>query len=125
MIEESDDTIATVTEEIKTLISSIAAMDKQVHEWTEQLKKEHEEFVNAFATSATAMRLIDKAILRLQKFYSPNAYKEKEEAAKQAALKKAGLALLSKPAPAKLLAVKRMEAKLGGDDFDSFLQVRM
>merc|ERR1719171_1751511 len=47
--------------DIKVLEDTIAALDKDVHEATEQRKKEHAEFVNAFATMDTARRLIDKA----------------------------------------------------------------
>merc|ERR1719262_1794892 len=96
-IEDVEDNLATLAEEIKTLVANIQALDKDVFEWTAQRKKEHDQFLNEFATSQTAGRLIDKAMLRLQKFYSPKAYKEKADAVKAAAMKDAGLALLSKP----------------------------
>lgn len=117
-IEEVEDNLATLSEEIKTLVANIQALDKDVFEWTAQRKKEHDQFLNEFATSQTAGRLIDKAMLRLQKFYSPKAYKEKADAVKADAMKNAGLSLLSKtPAKpsAEALAIKRWQAKLGGD----------
>jgi len=117
-MEEVEDNLATLTEEIKTLVANIQALDKDVFEWTAQRKKEHDQFLNEFATSQTAIRLIEKAMLRLEKFYSPKAYKAKADAVKAEAMKSAGLSFLSK-APAKpsaeALATNRWIAKLGGD----------
>eukprot|EP00746_Dinoflagellata_sp_MGD_P086570 gnl/MRDRNA2_/MRDRNA2_34276_c0_seq1.p1 gnl/MRDRNA2_/MRDRNA2_34276_c0~~gnl/MRDRNA2_/MRDRNA2_34276_c0_seq1.p1 ORF type:complete len:534 (+),score=161.32 gnl/MRDRNA2_/MRDRNA2_34276_c0_seq1:74-1603(+) len=127
--DEMMDSQATLAEEIKVLQQTIAEIDKEVHEATVQRKTEHQEFVDAFATSETAIRLVTKAINRLQKFYSPKAYKAKTDAVKNAALSNAGLALLSKSSaakPAKLsLGVQRAEALLGGADFDAFVQLDM
>merc|ERR1719321_2382905 len=93
-ISEQEDQLATLTQEIKDLTAKIQDLDKMVHETTEQRKQEHQEFVDMFATSATAIRLIQKAITRLEKFYSPEKYAAEKKAAEDAALKKAGLALL-------------------------------
>merc|ERR1719321_2219409 len=125
--DEMSDQQATLAEEIKGLEQTIAEIDKEVFQNTAQRKEEHQEFVDAFATSETATRLVTKAINRLQKFYSPKAYKAKADAAKNAALQNAGLALVSKSTrPAKFsLGVARAEAMLGGADFDSFVQVQM
>merc|ERR1719335_1861982 len=111
-IAEEEDQIATLTEEIDNLIAKVAELDKMVHEMTEQRKKEHQEFVDAFATSGTAIKLIDKAIRRLEKFYSPKKYAAEKKAAKDAALKKAGLALVSMTPRASVLAVQRKAASL-------------
>eukprot|EP00746_Dinoflagellata_sp_MGD_P162350 gnl/MRDRNA2_/MRDRNA2_89878_c0_seq1.p1 gnl/MRDRNA2_/MRDRNA2_89878_c0~~gnl/MRDRNA2_/MRDRNA2_89878_c0_seq1.p1 ORF type:complete len:436 (-),score=149.19 gnl/MRDRNA2_/MRDRNA2_89878_c0_seq1:121-1236(-) len=120
---EMQDSITTLAEEIKGLGESIAATDKEVHELTVQRKAEHQEFVDGLSTMATATRLIDKAIVRLEKFYSPEASAKKAAAAKEAALKKAGLALLSKSSSnPNVMAIRREEMKLGGSDFDSFVQ---
>merc|ERR1719156_268781 len=120
---EMEDSITTLAEEIKGLGESIAATDKEVHELTVQRKAEHQEFIDELSTMATATRLIDKAIVRLEKFYSPEASAKKAAAAKEAALKKAGLALLSKSSVTpNALAIRREEMKLGGSDFDSFVQ---
>jgi hypothetical protein len=124
-MEEMEDTISTLTEEIKSLGESIAATDKEVHELTVQRKAEHQDFIDSLSTLATAQRLIDKAIVRLEKFYSPEASAKKAAAAKEAALKKAGLALLSKQSVSSnsdKSAIRREELKLGGSDFDSFVQ---
>merc|ERR1719456_631001 len=93
-----------------------------VHEMTVERKDEHQEFVDSFATSATAIKLIKKAIQRLEKFYSPNKYAKEKKAVEEAALKKAGLALAQKPSA---LAVQRRAAALlpGGFDFDALIQV--
>merc|ERR1719301_473825 len=73
-IAEQEDELATTIAEIKALTEKIAALDKMVHEATENRKEQHQEFVDSFATSATALRLIDKAIKRLEKFYSPEKF---------------------------------------------------
>merc|ERR1719160_2266784 len=93
-ISDMSDQIATLTEETKALDAKIAETDKMVHEMTEGRKKEHQEFVDAYATSAPAIRLIDKAIKRLEKFYSPDKWAKEKKAAEDAALAKAGLAFL-------------------------------
>jgi len=96
--------------DIKTLEETIAALDKSVHEATEQRKKEHAEFVNTFATMDTARRLIEKAATRLEKFYNPKAHKAKKDAVAQEALTNAGLSLVTAQTVPKSLAVQRMEA---------------
>merc|ERR1719326_712110 len=93
-ISEQEDLLATTIAEIKGLTESIAALDKLVHETTEDRKAQHQEFVDMFATSATAIRLVRKAITRLEKFYSPEKYAKEKKAVKDAALAKAGLGLV-------------------------------
>merc|ERR1719217_1600138 len=95
-----------------------------VHEATEERKTEHQEFVDAFATSATAIRLIDKAIKRLEKFYSPEKVAKEVKAVKEAALAKAGLSLLHKTSGPTQAQLQASAAKLlpGGFDFDAFIQ---
>merc|ERR1712093_491994 len=91
-----------------------------VHEATEQRKSEHQEFTDSFATSATAIRLIDKAIKRLEKFFSPEKVAKEKKAVTEAALAKAGLSLLHKtsgPSQAQL-------QKLLPGGFDSLIQTR-
>jgi len=128
-ITESEDTIATLAEEIKGLTLKIQELDKMVHEATEQRKAEHQEFVDSFATSTTAIRLVTKAIKRLEKFYSPEKYAAEKKAATDAALSKAGLALLSKRTEThrqemKAAAVTKMENTLMPGGFDDFVQVK-
>merc|ERR1711904_493418 len=70
-IADQQDQVATLSEEIKGLTAKLNDLDKTVHEMSETRKEEHQEFVDAYATSGTAIRLIAKAIKRLEKFYSP------------------------------------------------------
>lgn len=117
-IADQEDQVATLSEEIKGLIAKINDLDKTVHELSVQRKSEHQEFVDNFATSGTAIRLIDKAIKRLEKFYSPEKYASEKKAAEDAALKKAGFSLLSQGSK----AIQKKEATLLPGGFD-FLQV--
>merc|ERR1719487_2587296 len=95
-ITEQEDLLETTISEIKDLTEKIQTLDKMVHETTEQRKEEHQEFVDMFATSTTATRLVKKAITRLEKFYSPEKYAAEKKAATDAALAKAGLSLTQK-----------------------------
>lgn len=115
-LSEMADAMTQINEDIKLFEEKIAALDKDVHVATEQRKNEHTEFVNAFATMDTAVRLIEKASTRLKKFYSPKSHNAQVEKVKSDAVKAAGLGLVSAH---KSLAVRKMEA-----DFDSFVQVR-
>lgn len=81
-------------------------------------RKSTRSFVDAYATSGTAIRLINKAITRLEKFYSPEKYQKAKKAAEDAAMKKAGLALLSQGSQ----AVEKKAATLLPGGFD-FIQV--
>merc|ERR1719301_437018 len=119
-IAEQEDQLATTVAEIKALTERIAETDKMVHEATEQRKSEHQEFIDSFATSATALRLIDKAIKRLEKFYSPEKFAKEKKAATDAALAKAGLSLSQKRPDAAL--VQKLANKLLPDGFDALLQ---
>merc|ERR1719428_2641200 len=123
-IADQEDQIATLTSDIKGLNAKIADLDKLVHETTENRKAEHQEFVDMFATSATAIRLIDKAIKKLEKFYSPEKYAKEVKATKDAALAKAGLSLRQKKHDhVNTLLVQRKEAALLPGGFDAFIQV--
>merc|ERR1719217_1195634 len=125
-IAEQEDLLATTIAEIKGLTEKIAALDKLVHETTEDRKAQHQEFVDMFATSATAIRLVSKAITRLEKFYSPEKYAKEKKAVEDAALAKAGLGLLQKKSRegANSLLIRRKEASLLPGGFDAFVQVR-
>lgn len=120
-ITEQEDKISVLAEEIKALTIKIQELDKLVHDTTKQRKEEHQEFVDAFATSATAIRLVNKAIKRLEKFYSPEKFAAEKKAATDAALAKAGLSLLSRSASSQAheAAVQREADALlpGGLDF--------
>jgi septal ring factor EnvC (AmiA/AmiB activator) len=123
-IAEQEDELATTVAEIKALIAKIADLDKMVHEATEQRKEEHQEFVDSFATSATALRLVDKAIKRLERFYSPEKVAAEKKAVEEAALAKAGLSLLHKKAAepkADPKLVAKIANKLLPEGFDAAL----
>merc|ERR1719217_482505 len=123
-ISEQEDLLSTTVAEIKDLTTKIADLDKMVHETTEDRKEEHQEFVDMFATSATAIRLVSKAITRLEKFYSPEKYAKAKKAATDAALAKAGLGLFQKKPRdrANTLLVQKKEASLLPGGFDAFIQ---
>jgi hypothetical protein len=123
-IAEQEDQIATLIAEIKALTENIAMTDKMVHEATEQRKEEHQDFVDSFATSATALRLIDKAIKRLEKFYSPEKFAKEKKAATDAALAKAGLSLLHKTNRPSAALVQKMENKMLPGGFDALIQTQ-
>jgi len=123
-VSEQEDLLATTIAEIKALTEKIAALDKLVHETTEDRKAAHQEFVDMFATSATAIRLVSKAITRLEKFYSPEKFAAAKKAATDAALAKAGLGLVQKKPTERVntLLVARKEASLLPGGFDAFIQ---
>lgn len=124
-IEEMSDNSATLADEIKGLQDKINDLDKMVHEATTQRKEEHQDFVDNFATSATAIRLLEKAMLRLNKFYSPKKVAKQVAETKAASLEKAGLSLLHKSADQpSSAAVRRIQASLMPDDFDSLVQLQ-
>merc|ERR1719265_452404 len=128
-ISEQEDELATTIAEIKGLTEKIAALEKLVHETTEDRKAQHQEFVDMFATSTTAIRLVKKAITRLEKFYSPEKYAKEKKAVEDAALAKAGLGFLQKKPQqaANSLLIQRSEAavnKLLPGGFDALIQVR-
>jgi len=127
-IAEQEDELATTIAEIKALTEKIAELDKMVHEATENRKEQHQEFVDSFATSATALRLVDKAIKRLEKFYSPQKVAAEVKATKEAALAKAGLSLLHKnkksdEPEADPALVAKLASKMLPADFDALVQV--
>merc|ERR1719158_851228 len=74
-IADSEEGIAATKDEIKALTKSIAALDKSVAEATEQRKEENEEFTELMANDSAAKELLQFAINRLNKFYSPKLYK--------------------------------------------------
>lgn len=74
-----------------------------------------------FATSTTAIRLVNKAIKRLEKFYSPEKFAAEKKAATDAALAKAGLSLRQRKTAA-LVQSKAVQSEAnallpGGFDF--------
>merc|ERR550537_708270 len=72
---ELTDKIGTLMEEISGLGASIAALDKEVADATEQRKEEHAAYVGQMQMNEAAMGLVEKAKNRMQKFYNPTLYK--------------------------------------------------
>jgi hypothetical protein len=123
-ISDQEDQSATLAEQIKDLQDQINTLDKMVYDKTQLRKKEHQEFVDTFATMSTSTRLIKKAVSRLERFYSPKKSASDRKAAADAAFKREGLALLRKrDQQTSDAAVLQQEAKLMPGGFDSFLQV--
>lgn len=74
-IEEAKESVTTLTQEIKNLEDGIVKLDRDVVQATEMRKEEHEEFTATLAANNAAMKLIDFAKNRMQKFYNPKLYK--------------------------------------------------
>merc|ERR1719263_442556 len=74
-LSELTDKIGTLMEEISGLQASIAALDKDVADATEQRKEEHAAYVAQMQMNEAAMGLVEKAKNRMQKFYNPTLYK--------------------------------------------------
>jgi len=72
---QTEDEIAGVSDEIKTLEQEIVDIDKEVAGSTEQRKKEHAEYTENLQMTDVAVSLVEKAKNRLQKFYNPTLYK--------------------------------------------------
>merc|ERR550537_1793254 len=72
---ELTDKIGTLMEEISGLEASIAALDKETADATEQRKEEHAAYVAQMQMNEVAMGLVKKAQQRMQKFYNPTLYK--------------------------------------------------
>merc|ERR1719433_53383 len=73
-VASAEDTIATLTAEIKALIEGIKELDKTVAEATEQRKSEHADYKELMAQDSAAKELIGVAKNRLYKFYNPKLY---------------------------------------------------
>merc|ERR1712194_542339 len=75
VIEESKEGIATFSDEINALKTSISELDKQVADATEQRKAESVEFKDLMKSNTAAKEVILFAKNRLNKFYNPALYK--------------------------------------------------
>jgi len=73
-IAETEDAIATLTEELKNLAAGIKALDKSVAEATAQRKEEHAEYNDNVASDTAAKELLKFAKNRLNQFYNPKLY---------------------------------------------------
>lgn len=84
-ISKLGDDLAALTAEVKELEESIDQLDQDVAKATVQRKTEHQEFVDTFAAMDTSIRLIDRAAVKLQRFYNPKMVEAKEKEALAAA----------------------------------------
>merc|ERR1719421_1213786 len=69
------DEMEMLVEDMKTLSAGVAELDKSVATATEQRKQEHQAYTENLALAETAVALIEKAKMRLLKFYQPTQYK--------------------------------------------------
>merc|ERR1719401_2240483 len=74
-MEDAKETIATLAEDIKSLMAGIKALDKAVSEATETRKAENAEYKETMAANKAAKELIGVAKNRMNKFYNPKMYK--------------------------------------------------
>jgi len=75
VIADTKDGVDNLKGEIKALSASIAALDKNVADATEQRKQENEDFTQLMASDSAAKEILGFAKNRLQKFYNPKLYK--------------------------------------------------
>merc|ERR1719456_1932976 len=75
VIEDTKESIASVSSEIEALQDAIKKLDKAVTEATEQRKEENEDFTELMASDSAAKELLNFAKNRLNKFYNPKLYK--------------------------------------------------
>merc|ERR1719214_427767 len=74
-IDSAKESIMTLKTEIEALDDGIRALDKEVSEYTEQRKEDHDEFVATLSANTAAVELLGMAKNRLNKFYNPSQYK--------------------------------------------------
>merc|ERR1719359_2064529 len=100
-IAETEENIATVTDELAALEKGIRELDKMVAEATDTRKDEHALFVQTSAENNAALQLLDVAKNRLNKFYNPAVYKPppKRELTEEERLYVASGGVLTTPAP--------------------------
>jgi len=74
-IDDAKEQITTLKAEIEALDDGIRALDKEVADYTDQRKEEHDEFSETLAANTAAVDLLKFAMNRLNKFYNPKLYK--------------------------------------------------
>jgi chromosome segregation ATPase len=74
-IEETKESMGSVTDDIKALTDGIVSLDRNVAAATEQRKKEHAEYQKTMQQNNAAVELVEVAKNRMQKFYNPKLYK--------------------------------------------------
>jgi septal ring factor EnvC (AmiA/AmiB activator) len=74
-IDDAKEQITTLKTEIEALDDGIRALDKEVGDYTDQRKEEHDEYAETLASNSAAVDLLKFAMNRLNKFYNPKLYK--------------------------------------------------
>jgi len=74
-VEDTKESVATLTDEIAALKKGITDLDKQVEEATVNRKEENEDYTSLMASNTAAKELIEIAKNRMNKFYNPSMYK--------------------------------------------------
>jgi len=75
VIEDAEESVATLKSEIKALADGIKKLDASVSEATATRKEEHDEYVETLAGNSAAKDVLAFAKNRLNKFYNPKQYK--------------------------------------------------
>jgi len=70
----AQETVATLVDDIASLVDGIKDLDKQVTEATTNRKEENAEYKNAMSANVAAKRLLELAGNRLAKFYTPKLF---------------------------------------------------
>merc|ERR1719198_1935638 len=74
-IDDAKESITTLKAEIEALDDGIRALDKEVADYIEQRKEDHEDFTATLAANTAAVDILKFAKNRLNKFYNPKLYK--------------------------------------------------
>jgi len=74
-IDDAKESITTLKAEIEALDDGIRALDKEVADYTEQRKEDHDDFTATLAANTAAVDILKFAKNRLNKFYNPKLYK--------------------------------------------------
>jgi len=74
-IDDAKEQITTLKTEIEALDDGIRALDKEVGDYTDQRKEEHDDYAETLASNSAAVDLLKFAMNRLNKFYNPKLYK--------------------------------------------------
>lgn len=75
VIEDEEETVATLVEEIKALEEGISALDKSVGEATKNRQAENAVYTEELAANQAALEILGIAKNRMNKFYNPRMYK--------------------------------------------------
>jgi septal ring factor EnvC (AmiA/AmiB activator) len=80
-ISQLKDEIANLKQAISETQDAVASLDKSVAEATEQRKAENAEFSKLLQANMAAMKLLELAKHKMNKFYNPDMYKKTEDVA--------------------------------------------